>query len=55
MQLSTRQRDYIVDPLKLREDMGKLLPIFSDPGIVKVKNHSAAPAEGGWVRAREFA
>lgn len=36
MQLSTRERDYIVDPLKLRGDMGRLLPIFSDPTIVKV-------------------
>lgn len=36
MQLSTRDRDYIVDPLKLRGEMGRLLPIFSDPGIVKV-------------------
>ncbi|CAM9785859.1 unnamed protein product [Ectocarpus sp. 6 AP-2014] len=36
MQLSTREQDYIVDPLKLREEMGRLLPIFSDPNIVKV-------------------
>lgn len=36
MQLSTRERDYIVDPLKLRTEMDRLLPIFTDPGIVKV-------------------
>ncbi len=39
MQLSTRERDFIVDPLSLslRAEMGRLLPIFSDPGIVKVR------------------
>ncbi|CAN0433276.1 unnamed protein product, partial [Ectocarpus sp. 8 AP-2014] len=36
MQLSTREQDYIVDPLKLRGEMGRLLPVFSDPNIVKV-------------------
>lgn len=39
MQLSTRERDYIVDPLKLRGEMGRLLPVFSDPGIVKVMQY----------------
>lgn len=40
MQLSTRERDFIVDPLSLslRAEMGRLLPIFSDPGIVKVRD-----------------
>ena len=36
MQLSTRERDYIVDPLKLRKEMGRLLPVFTNPSIVKV-------------------
>lgn len=36
MQVSTRERDFIVDPLTLRADIGKLLPIFTDPGIIKV-------------------
>lgn len=36
MQLSTREKDYIVDPLKLRGEMSRLLPVFTDPGIVKV-------------------
>ncbi|CAN0407040.1 unnamed protein product, partial [Ectocarpus sp. 12 AP-2014] len=40
MQLSTRERDYIVDPLKLRGEMGRLLPVFSDPSIVKVLHGS---------------
>lgn len=47
MQLSTRERDYIVDPLQLRGDMGRLLPIFSDPGIVKVRKAVVAEQEGG--------
>lgn len=36
MQLSTREQDYIVDPLKLRREMWRLLPVFTDPKIVKV-------------------
>ncbi|CAM9888257.1 unnamed protein product, partial [Sphacelaria rigidula] len=40
MQLSTRSRDYIVDAVKLRGDIGKLLPIFTDPSIVKVLHGS---------------
>ncbi|CAN0487618.1 unnamed protein product, partial [Laminaria digitata] len=36
MQLSTREQDYIVDPLKLRKEMGRLLPVFTNPSIVKV-------------------
>ncbi|CAN0311884.1 unnamed protein product, partial [Discosporangium mesarthrocarpum] len=36
MQLSTREKDYIIDPLALRKEMWRLLPIFTDPNIVKV-------------------
>ncbi|CAM9936441.1 unnamed protein product [Choristocarpus tenellus] len=40
MQMSTRKKDYIVDPLTLRKEMWRLLPIFTDPNIVKVLHGS---------------
>lgn len=40
MQLSTRERDYILDVIKLRGEMGRLLGVFTDPGIVKVLHGS---------------
>lgn len=40
MQLSTREQDYILDALKLRGEMGRLLGVFTDPGIVKVLHGS---------------
>jgi len=37
MQVSTRTRDFIVDTLKLRSQLGDALqPIFDDPSKVKV-------------------
>lgn len=37
MQISTRDEDFVVDTLKLRPVLSsKLLPVFSDPKIVKV-------------------
>jgi len=40
VQISTRQEDFIVDTLKLREEMWRLAPVFHNPKIVKVL-HSA--------------
>mmetsp|Transcript_795 Transcript_795/g.1325 ORF Transcript_795/g.1325 Transcript_795/m.1325 type:complete len:958 (-) Transcript_795:82-2955(-) len=36
MQVSTREKDYIIDTLALRRDMSIFLPLFSDPEVVKV-------------------
>ena len=36
MQLSTRQEDWIVDTLVLREELAELNEVFTDPEIVKV-------------------
>lgn len=36
MQISTRQQDYIVDLLVLREELVVLNEVFSDPKIIKV-------------------
>lgn len=36
MQISTRNNDFIVDTLTLREDLEELNEIFTDPGILKV-------------------
>lgn len=36
MQISTRQDDFIVDTLMLREELEELNEIFTDPGILKV-------------------
>lgn len=37
MQISTRNADYIIDTLELRDKMEVLNEIFTDPAIVKVK------------------
>lgn len=37
MQISTRDEDFIVDTLKLREDLEELNEVFTDPKIVKVR------------------
>ena len=36
MQMSTRSCDYIVDTLKLRTELHKLLPVFTDASVTKV-------------------
>lgn len=36
MQISTRQKDYLVDTLALRDDLGVLNEVFANPSIVKV-------------------
>jgi len=36
MQISTRNDDFIVDTLTLREELEELNEIFTDPGILKV-------------------
>ena len=52
MQLSTRDRDIIVDVMKLRKDVGRCLgPVFADPGIVKVLHGSNGDV--GWLQ-RDF-
>jgi len=36
MQVSTREQDWIVDTLELREELVTLNEVFTDPNIVKV-------------------
>jgi exosome complex exonuclease RRP6 len=36
MQISTREQDWIVDTLELREELVALNEVFTDPNIVKV-------------------
>lgn len=36
MQISTREKDWIVDTLKLREELTVLNEVFADPNIIKV-------------------
>jgi hypothetical protein len=40
MQVSTREQDFIVDTIALRSHMQLLLPVFTDPTIVKVLHPS---------------
>ena len=39
MQISTRERDYIVDTLQLRGQLQPLNEVFANPNIVKVTGH----------------
>ena len=36
MQLSTRDEDFVVDPLAVRDEMEELNEVFTDPNIIKV-------------------
>jgi exosome complex exonuclease RRP6 len=40
MQVSTREEDWIIDTLVLREELGELNEVFTNPEIVKVWNKS---------------
>ena len=37
MQISTREEDFVVDTLALREEMEELNEVFTNPNIVKVR------------------
>lgn len=37
MQISTRETDYVIDTLALRDELTELNEIFTDPKIVKVR------------------
>jgi len=37
MQISTREEDWIIDTLVLREELADLNEVFTDPNIVKVR------------------
>lgn len=39
MQISTREKDYVVDTLLLRHKLYVLNEVFTDPSIVKVNIH----------------
>ena len=38
MQISTRDEDWIVDPLELRDDLEDLNEVFTNPSIVKARS-----------------
>ncbi|KAA8492897.1 Exosome component 10 [Porphyridium purpureum] len=52
MQLSTRQKDYVIDTIALREHMRLLTPVFLDQRVVKVF-HGARSSDIGWLQ-RDF-
>jgi exosome complex exonuclease RRP6 len=43
MQISTRDEDWIVDPLELRDDLEDLNEVFTNPSIVKARSISLTP------------
>ena len=45
MQISTREEDFIVDTLALREELEDLNEMFTNPNIVKVCTYSSAKLE----------
>ena len=51
MQVSTRSKDYIIDTLTLRGQMERLLPIFTNPDIMKVFH--GADSDIAWLQ-RDF-
>ena len=51
MQISSRDCDYIIDTIKLRSHMNLLLPIFSNPRILKVFH--GCDSDIGWLQ-RDF-
>ena len=36
MQISTREEDFVIDTLALREELEALNEVFTDPSIIKV-------------------
>lgn len=48
MQISTRQKDYIIDTLALREELHILNEVFTDPKIVKVLHGADSDVE--WLQ-----
>ncbi|CAM9577228.1 unnamed protein product, partial [Heterosigma akashiwo] len=51
MQLSTRERDYLIDALAVREWLPRLLPVLADPQVVKVLH--GADSDVLWLQ-RDF-
>lgn len=51
MQISTRKEDFVVDTIKLREQMQQLREVFDNPNIVKVLHGSDMDVE--WLQ-RDF-
>jgi exosome complex exonuclease RRP6 len=43
MQISTRDEDWIVDPLELRDDLEDLNEVFTNPSIVKARSILLTP------------
>ena len=47
MQVSTREQDFVVDTLALRDEMHLLLPILTDPALTKVMH--GADSDMRWL------
>ena len=45
MQISTREQDWVVDALVLREELTELNEIFTNPNIVKVRSDTSCPTD----------
>merc|ERR1712226_1127764 len=51
IQISTRKEDFIIDSLKLRQELYVLNEVFTDPAVLKVLHGS--DADIGWLQ-RDF-
>lgn len=54
VQISTREKDYIVDALKLRSQIQKLNEVLTNPKIVKVTIHPIELIEGDARKSRRY-
>jgi len=54
MQISTREKDWIIDTLELREELSALNEVFTDPSIIKATPSHAETLIAGlpWSNVR---
>lgn len=51
MQISTPEKDYLIDTIRLRTSIPKLAPIFADPAVLKIMH--GAESDTAWLQ-RDF-
>lgn len=49
MQISTREEDWLVDLLVLRDEIQSVNEVFADPSIVKVRSRTMVSVFGEWL------
>ena len=54
MQISTREGDWIVDTLSVREELEELNEVFTDPKIIKVSVYMPSRTTGVYHSFRYF-